>query len=135
MSIGQAGESHDSITATHRWLLDVKPDDIGISVITVYPGTPYYDDAVQTSDQVWTYTAANGDRLHARDLDFRTEQAYFKGIPGEYHAYVWTDHLTSAELVARRDEMDADLRSQLPLPELQRATVQYEQSMGQSVAV
>ena len=46
MSIGHPGEAEETILDTRRWLLDVQPDDFDISIITTYPGSPYYDHAV-----------------------------------------------------------------------------------------
>ncbi|MEK7087610.1 MAG: radical SAM protein, partial [Patescibacteria group bacterium] len=37
MSIGHPGESEKSILETHRWLMDVKPEDFDVTAITVYP--------------------------------------------------------------------------------------------------
>src|SRR5207245_6494827 len=55
MSIGHPGESQETILDTHRWLLAVKPEDFDVTIVTTYPGTPYYDYAVQDGE-VWTYT-------------------------------------------------------------------------------
>ena len=51
---------------------------------------------------MWTYTQPQtGDRLHAYDIDFTTTPDYYKGDPdGGYRAYVFTDYLTSSEIVS-----------------------------------
>src|SRR6185369_16269875 len=49
MSVGHPGESENTIRATRDWLLEVKPADFDVSIITTYPGTPYFDEAVETS--------------------------------------------------------------------------------------
>lgn len=46
MSIGHAGESEETVLAVRDWLLEVKPEDFDCTIITPYPGSPYYDDAV-----------------------------------------------------------------------------------------
>ena len=47
-------------------LLSEKPDDFDATVITTYPGCPYYDDAVETAPGIWTYTAPkSGDHFEA----------------------------------------------------------------------
>ena len=56
MSVGHAGESEETILAVRDWLIAQKPEDFDCTVITVYPGTPYYDEAVETAKGVWTYT-------------------------------------------------------------------------------
>jgi radical SAM superfamily enzyme YgiQ (UPF0313 family) len=139
MSIGHPAESDETVGDTQAWLLKVAPDDFDCTVITAYPGTPYYDEAVpHPSDPgVWTYTyAKNGDRLHAYDIDFLVVADYYKGNPdGGYHAFVYTDFLTSEELVARRDWIERTVRATLDLPYPQaRPALRYEHSTGQGAA-
>src|SRR5439155_934833 len=83
MSVGHPGESEETVKATRDWLLAVKPDDFDATVITTYPGTPYFDEAVETKPGVWTYTySKTGDRLHSLEVDYREVAEYYKGIPG-----------------------------------------------------
>lgn len=136
MSVGHPGESQESITAVHDWLLEVKPDDFDCTVITTYPGTPYYDEALphETVPDAWTYTAKRtGDRLHAYDVDFTKVAEYYKGDPsGGYHSYVFTDHLSAERLVELRDWVETDVRAKLGIPFNAGApALRYEHSMGQ----
>jgi radical SAM superfamily enzyme YgiQ (UPF0313 family) len=133
MSVGHPGESAATIRATREWLLEVKPADFDATVITTYPGTPYFDEAVETAPGVWTYTCAkSGDRLHSLDVDYREVSEYYKGVPGEYTSYVYTDHLTAVELVEQRDNLEAVVRRELGIPyNAGAAAVRYEHSMGQ----
>ena len=51
-------------------LLAAKPDDFDVTIITTYPGTPYYDRAVPhpTQKDVWVYTyEATGDKTRAAE--------------------------------------------------------------------
>jgi radical SAM superfamily enzyme YgiQ (UPF0313 family) len=137
MSLGHPGEGQESVTDMHDWLLEVSPADFDCSIITTYPGTPYYDEAVPHADipGVFTYTTPRtGDRLHAYDVDFSEVAEYYKGDPeGGYQAYVFTDHLTSVELVAARDSIERSVRSRLKIPfNAGRAAARYEHSMGMS---
>ena len=134
MSVGHPGESAETIRATQDWLLAVKPDDFDASVITTYPGTPYFDEAVETMPNIWTYTSPKSrDRLHSLDVDYREVAEYYKGVPGEYRAYVFTDHLDAAQLVQLRDGLEHEVRSRLNIPFSQSAaSLRYEHSMGQS---
>ena len=117
MSIGHPGESDDTIEASRSWLLAVRPDEFDVSIITVYPGTPYYDDARESRPGVWTYAdPRTGDRLHSWHVDHLTEQNFYKGVPGTYHSFVYTDHLTAEQLVQGRDALEADVRSELRIP-------------------
>lgn len=133
MSVGHPGESEETIKATRDWLLTVQPDDFDVSVITTYPGTPYFDEAIQTQPGIWTYTYhQTGDRLHSQEVDYREVAEYYKGVPGEYTSYVYTDYLSGAELVRLRDWLEAQVRGQLRIPYNTGApTIRYEHSMGQ----
>jgi len=135
MSIGHPGESEETVKATRDWLLEVKPADFDATVITTYPGTPYFDEAVETKPGVWTYTyAKTGDRLHSLEVDYREVAEYYKGVPGEYTSYVYTDYLSATELVKQRDWLEADVRAKLGIPYNTAApAVRYEHSMGQGV--
>jgi hypothetical protein len=133
--MGHPGESEETIKDTKDWLLEVKPDDFDATVITTYPGTPYFDWAVQTAPTTWTYTyPKNGDRLHAHDVEFTQEAGYYKGKPGEYQSFVWTDYLTPEQLVKLRDGLEAEVRQRLNIPFNQSAAaLKYEHSMGQGL--
>ncbi|MBM4135104.1 MAG: B12-binding domain-containing radical SAM protein, partial [Nitrospira sp.] len=133
MSLGHPGESEETVRATRDWLLSVKPDDFDATVITTYPGTPYFDEAVQSKPGVWTYTyPKTGDRLHSVEVDYREVAEYYKGIPGEYQSFTFTDYLSQEELVRLRDWLEADVRSILNIPYNTGASaVRYEHSMGQ----
>ncbi len=136
MSVGHPGESIETAQAVGRWLIDMAVDDFDCTVITTYPGTPYHDLSVphENLPGVWTYAARNGDRLHMRQVDFSTTADYYKGVPGEYKAYVFTDHLTSDGLIAARDEVERSVRDALDIPfNVARAAIQYDHSMGQGL--
>ena len=136
MSIGHPGESEETIMQTHDWLMQVKPDDFDVTIITTYPGTPYYDYAVQNPDRknIWTYTYQDtGDRLHSYEVDYNTTADYYKGDPnGGYKSYVYTDQLSAEKLVELRDFVERDVRSKLNIPfNPSGSSVRYEHSMGQ----
>ncbi len=135
MSIGHPGESRQTCQETFDWLMEVGPDDFDVTIITTYPGSPYYDQAVEMSPGVWTYTAKNGDRLHAYELDHSRTADYYKGQPdGGYRAYVYTDEMTSEQLVSTRDALEKQTRLMLKIPfNPSAAAVNYEHSMGQSL--
>ena len=133
--IGPRGEFLRAVRATRDWLLEVKPDDFDATVITTYPGTPYFDEAIETSPGVWTYTyPKSGDRLHSLEVDYREVAEYYKGVPGVYTSYVYTDFLNAKELVKLRDWLEASVRDTLGIPYNSGApAVRYEHSMGQGV--
>src|SRR5947207_9239622 len=140
MSVGHPGESPENVQATCDWLIETKPADFDVTIITTYPGTPYYDEAVPHGSRpdVWTYTyAKTGDRLHSYDVDYTRVAEYYKGNPdGGYHAYVFTDALTAEELVTARDQVERDVRSALAIPFNPGApATRFEHSMGQPGAL
>lgn len=139
MSLGHPGESDETIADTTNWLLETKPDDFDCTLITTYPGTPYYDEAVphESMNGIYTYSAPkSGDRLHAVDIDFTVREDFYKGDPeGGYKSYVFTDHLSAEELVERRDEVERTVRKALNIPfNPQTSSVRFEHSMGMSGA-
>ncbi|MBI4431302.1 MAG: B12-binding domain-containing radical SAM protein [Candidatus Omnitrophica bacterium] len=136
MSIGHPGESEKTIMETHDWLLEAKPDDFDVTIITTYPGTPYYDYAVRHPEKegIWIYTyEKTGDRLYSIEVDYNIVADYYKGDPnGGYKAYVYTDYLSSEELVRLRDFVERDVRSKLNISfNPSKPAQRYEHSMGQ----
>lgn len=138
MSVGHPGESRQSILDVRDWLIDMRVDDFDCTIITTYPGTPYYDLAVRNPEHpnVWTYTQKKtGDRLHAYELDYTVTPDYYKGDPnGGYRSYVFTDHVSAEEIVALRDIVEHDVRQKLGIPfNPGKAAMRYEHSMGQGL--
>lgn len=135
MSVGHPGESEETIMETHEWLISTQPDDFDVTVITVYPGTPYYDDAVLHSagENVWVYTF-DGARLYSNDVDYNIVADYYKGDPnGGYKSFVFTDFLTSEEIVRHRDFVERSVRAKLNIPFNPGVpATRYEHSMGQA---
>lgn len=131
MSIGHAGESFETVQATRDWLLQVQPTDFDVTIITVYPGTPYWDDAAETSKGIWTYTAKNQDRLHAKEVDQLKDVNFYKGMPGQYQSFVYTDYLSETELVQLRDSVEDEVRKALKIPYPSTpAEINFEHSMA-----
>lgn len=136
MSVGHAGETEQSVRAVRDWLISVAPDDFDCTIITAYPGCPYYDRAVPHASMpdVWTFTAKkSGDRLHCYDLDYTRVADYYKGDPeGGYTSYVFTDELSPERIVELRDGVERDVRARLSIPfNASAAARRYEHSMGQ----
>ena len=140
MSIGHPGESQETIRETHDWLLKSGPDDFDTTIITTYPGTPYYDEAVkdENKEDIWIYTyKKTGDRLYSFEVDYTKVADYYKGDPeGGYKSYVYTDYLGPEELVSLRGHVESDVRKKLNIPFNPSGTsLRYEHSMGQFGAV
>jgi radical SAM superfamily enzyme YgiQ (UPF0313 family) len=138
MSIGHPGETETTVCETRDWLLRTVPDDFDCTLITTYPGTPYYDEATPHLGLpgVWTYTYnKTGDRLHAYDIDFLVVADYYKGNPdGGYRSFVFTDALSADRLVELRSWIEESVRSALKIPyPTARPGLRFEHSMGQGV--
>jgi radical SAM superfamily enzyme YgiQ (UPF0313 family) len=134
MSLGHPGESSISTEGTARWLRRAQVDDLDVSIITVYPGTPYYNDAVFDKRlNAWTYTAPEtGDRLHSLAVNFEETADYYKGDPsGGYRSFVFTDFWKPEDLVNGRDWLEQTIRQELGLPAYPRSpATMFEHSMG-----
>jgi len=138
MSVGHPGESAETIDDVEKWLIQHDVEDFDCTVITTYPGTPYYDLATRHPEQpnVWTYThRQTGDRLHAYEVDYTVCADYYKGDPqGGYRSFVFTDHLSAEEIVRLRDKVENNVRTKLDIPfNPGAATMRYEHSMGQGL--
>jgi len=133
MSIGHAGESSESVRNTQQWLMETKPEDFDCTIISTYPGSPYFDEAVRDGDN-YTYTSPKtGDKLYQKNLDYFKDPDYYKGDPdGGYISYVWTDHLTAEDMVVQRDTLEREVRERLHIPfNPAGGFVKFEHSMGQ----
>lgn len=132
MSIGHPGESPDTIQETKSWLLENSPDDFDVTIITPYPGSPYYDDAIDDGN-AWVYTyPQTGDKLYAKEVDYFKTADFYKGQIGDYRSYVWTDTLTPDELVNQRDILENTVRVKLKVPfNPGQPGIRFEHSMGQ----
>ncbi len=136
MSIGHPGESEQTTQDTMDWLLEVQPEDFDVTIITTYPGSPYYDHAVAHPEKkgIWVYTyGPTKDRLYTQEVDYTEVADYYKGDPnGGYKSFVYTDYLTPEQLVKIRDNMESTVRNKLNIPfNPSLAARVYEQSMGQ----
>lgn len=112
MSLGHPGESMETIQESKTWLHSVHPDDLDFTTIAVYPGTSYYDEAVET-DQGWCYTI-NGDRLYSEDIDCRMVTNYYKGAPDAMNSFIHTDFLTSVQIAEQRIEAEREFGKIIP---------------------
>jgi len=133
MSLGHPGESAATVLETYDWLLKVRPDDFDATIITPYPGTPYYDNAFLVSQEegIWKYVI-NGDALYSLEVDYTRVADYYKGDPNDgYVSYVFTDFLSCVKLAEWRDWLEKKVRETLNIPFNPSLPAQrYEHSMG-----
>ncbi|KND50766.1 MAG: Radical SAM domain protein [Parcubacteria bacterium C7867-001] len=136
MSIGHPGESRETVEETRAWIEETKPADFDVTIITPYPGSPYYDEALPGDvPGKWVYTADNGDRLYQEEIDYTQSADYYKGDPNDgYVSHVSTDFLSAEALIRERDALERNLRALLKIPfNPSAAALTYEHSMGQTV--
>lgn len=137
MSLGHPGESEKTAANTRQWLLETRPDDFDVTIITTYPGSPYYDDAIADGKKqgLWVYTCPkSGDKLYGLEVDYTKIAEYYKGNPdGGYESYVFTDYLKAEEIVRLRDSIERDVRAELGISfNPANPAMRYEHSMGQT---
>ena len=145
MSIGHPGESKETLDETRKWLFFSKPHEADFTIITPYPGSPYYDEALPVDERTFVYTCKTkyggtpADKLYQVELDYRTESDYYKGDPNTLViSHVWTDYLTREELVQERNRLESDIRGSLGIPYYRRSepldceAINFGHSMGQT---
>jgi radical SAM superfamily enzyme YgiQ (UPF0313 family) len=133
MSLGHPGESPQTIAETKDWLMTTKPNDFDVTIITPYPGSPYFDDAVE-DDGKWIYSSKNGDILYMEEVNYFEKADHYKGNPNDgYTSHVWTPTLSRETIVLERDRMERDVRAALEIPFNPSApALRFEHSMGMS---
>lgn len=93
--VGLPGESWTTIRATEKLLEECRPDDVDVSILQVYPGSPIY---------------RNADEYHRKGLswDIDYSRMWYKTSPGSYAklVQVHTTGMSRAELVAARDYLE-----------------------------
>ena len=116
MSVGHPGESAESIQETEDWLISQAPDDIDVTVVSVYPSSPYFDQASERQPGIWTYENEYG-VLHQYAVDYTTTEDYYKGDPnGGAQSMVFTPSLPAEDIVKARDAVDIKVRAKLHIP-------------------
>jgi radical SAM superfamily enzyme YgiQ (UPF0313 family) len=142
MSIGHPGESETTIGESIEWAVNNLSvgDDIDWTIITQYPGSPYFDHSVYVPEKnAWLYEMRNKKtdevaRLWSSEVDYLKDANYYKGVPGEYTAFVWTDYLSALDLVKMREIAEGYTREKLELNQIAHNRLQqFEHSMGQSL--
>ena len=140
--VGHPSETYEDVMATREWLIENKPDNFDVSIMTPYPGSPVYNARYPQSARAdfHTRTHADMEQIDFPEIDFSQDVVFYKGIPGEYRTAVSTPVLGSDDLVALRDQIDREAREALGIPLYQAGMVvdvppwqsAIDHSMGQS---
>jgi anaerobic magnesium-protoporphyrin IX monomethyl ester cyclase len=80
MIAGLPGETWDTIEESRQFLEETKPDDLDVTILSVYKGCDIYQNP------------------HRYDLNFR-EPTWYKGRNDEYESTVQTSHLSESDIV------------------------------------
>lgn len=103
MSIGHVGESHDTIKETINWLKKNKPDETDITIVSVYPGSHYFNESILIKKNLLLYkNSKTNDRLFIKNTDFLNQSNFYKGKLNECISYVHTDLLSRNEMVNQK---------------------------------
>jgi len=84
MMVGLPGESWETVEESRRFLVETEPDELDVSILTVYKGTD-----IQKHPEKY-------------DISF-TDASWYKGRAGEYRSTVSTSFLSAAEIVQARE--------------------------------
>jgi radical SAM superfamily enzyme YgiQ (UPF0313 family) len=82
--VGLPGEKWETIRETDDFLAETQPDDLDVTVLSVYPGS----DIAKHPEK---YDVCFGG------------PTYYKGKPGQYQASVSTSEMTGREIVTARE--------------------------------
>ena len=111
MIVGHPDETLEDIEMTKQWLLDNKPDDFDINILTPYPGSRIYDNASKNKrfkNYEWGY---NG--IYFNKPRYGKEDSFYKGLNRQSHSGVRTNEISNKKLKEIRNNMEKEVRKKL----------------------
>ena len=108
MSLGHPGESPETIQESIDWIKSVKPEETDITIISVYPGSHYFDKSVLIDKDTLVFKTLE-DKLYIKNIDFLKDANFYKSKSNEYVSFVYTDYLTAEELVKYRLKFEKEI--------------------------
>ncbi len=106
--LGHPDETAKDVIDTYHWIKTNKPDDFDINLITPYPGSKMYDNAIPSKEfknYKWEY---NG--MYFNKPRYSKEDSFYKGHGGKSESNVRTNTLTNKQLKAFRDNIEEDFK-------------------------
>lgn len=88
--LGLPGETEETMEATRRWILEVRPDRMDLACAVPFPGTPMVEEG--------GYDLQFG-------LDGDWSDHFWKARRGETRAHTWTSALTPERILEKREEI------------------------------
>jgi anaerobic magnesium-protoporphyrin IX monomethyl ester cyclase len=104
LQFGYLGETQDDINATIKMVLDLMPDEVGISVSYPLPGTKFYDTVKSQLKEKQNWTDSD-------DLAIMFESTFHKDFYKELHRYVHSVYKTKRGLQSLRKIFREPLRT------------------------
>lgn len=93
LQFGYPGETEDDISATIRMVLDLMPDEVGISVAYPLPGTKFYENVKSQLREKQNWSDSD-------DLAMMFESTFHKNYYKELHRYVHSVYRTKRGLLS-----------------------------------
>ena len=106
--LGHPSETLTDIKLTKQWILEAKPDDFDLNIITPYPGSKIYNDAISSTefkDYKWEW---NG--LFFNKPDYSKEESYYKGLGSQSASNIRTKELSNDALTKLRDTIEDEVK-------------------------
>ncbi len=93
---------------TKKWLKDNNPEDFDMNIVTYYPGSKVYDNAVPSKrfkNYKWEYN-----NVYFNKPRYSKEDSYYRGFMRKSKSDVRLKEITNKQLIKMRDEIDKELR-------------------------
>jgi len=104
LMVGHPGEKWEDVSQTIDWIREARPDDFDINVVTPFPGSTMYDQAIKSKRYPafgFEYKGAYFNRV-----DFAIQPSFYKGIAGRSATRIRTDFLTNIQIHQIREEIE-----------------------------
>jgi len=112
MSIGHPGESNETIRETIDWMKYVKPDEHDTTIVSVYPGSYYFNKSTIFNKHLLKYVDnKTRDVLFIENIDFLKNSNFYKSKPNEYISFVSTEKLSRKEIVNQRLLIENEIKN------------------------
>lgn len=100
--VGLPGESWDTVRMTEKMLEETKPDDLDVSILQVYPGSPIY-----------VYAEEYHRKGLSWEINYNPEKLWYKSSPEKYGELIQvsTPYMSRSELIAARNYLELKFKS------------------------
>ena len=109
--LGHPTETLEDVSETVEWVRQNKPDDFDLNLVTPYPGSKIYDEAVPSkrfADYSWDFKG-----LFFNKPRYAEEDSFYKGLDQQSRSNVRTEELDNRAYMNIRDSADKYLRGEI----------------------